>query len=162
MVVAGAGDSGLTAALYLEKLGCTVTIVEFMEKPKASQVLLDRADENPNIELIVNTQIKEIKGEDWVNGVVVCDRASGEEKVLEAEGIYVRVGMLPNTSFLKNAIALTPAGQVPVDAGMATEMPGLYAAGDIRQNSPAQMVTAVGDGVAAAMSLSRYLNSLEN
>lgn len=162
VVVAGAGDSGLTAALYLEKLGCRVTIVEFMEKPKASQVLLDRAEENPNIELIVNTQIQEIHGDEWVNGVTVCDRTSGEQRILEAEGIYVRVGLLSNTDFLKGSLELTPTGQVPVDAWMATSVPGLYAAGDIRQNSPAQMATAVGDGVTAAMGLGRYLNSLED
>ena len=163
VVVAGAGDSGLTAALYLVKLGCKVTIVEFMEKPKASQVLLDRAEENPDIELIVNTEIKEILGDgEWVNGVKVCDRESGEERVLDVQGIYVRVGMLPNTSYLKGTIELTPAGQIPVGADMGTEMPGLYAAGDIRQNSPAQMATAVGDGVTAAMSLGRYLNTLED
>ena len=145
------------------KLGCKVTIVEFMEKPKASQVLLDRAEENPDIELIVNTEIKEILGDgEWVNGVKVCDRESGEERVLDVQGIYVRVGMLPNTSYLKGTIELTPAGQIPVGADMGTEMPGLYAAGDIRQNSPAQMATAVGDGVTAAMSLGRYLNTLED
>ncbi|MBQ6856360.1 MAG: FAD-dependent oxidoreductase, partial [Lachnospiraceae bacterium] len=71
VVVAGAGDSGITEALLLEKLGCTVTVVEFMETPKASQVMLDRAEENPNIEVICNTKIVGIQGEDRVTGVEV-------------------------------------------------------------------------------------------
>ena len=161
VVVAGAGDSGITEALYLEKLGCKVTVVEFMESPKASKVLLDRAEENENIEVICNTKIVGINGGDWVDGVEVEDRASGEKRVLAVQGIYVRIGLLPNTDFAKELLKLTPSGQVPVSESMATELPGIYAAGDIRQYSPAQMATAVGDGVTAAMNLGRYLNSLE-
>lgn len=161
VVVAGAGDSGITEALYLEKLGCKVTVVEFMETPKASKILLDRTDENPNIEVICNTKIEEITGDGWVNGVVVSDRASGEKRTLDVQGIYVRIGLLPNTGFAERILTLTPTGQVPVNENMETEVSGIYAAGDIRQYSPAQMATAVGDGVVAAMNLGRYLNSLE-
>lgn len=161
VVVAGAGDSGITEALLLEKLGCKVTVVEFMETPKASQVMLDRAEENPNIELIVNTKITAIQGEDWVTGVEVEDRASGEKRVLPVEGIYVRIGLLPNTSYAEGCVELAPSGHVVVDGNMKTSVDGIYAAGDIRTASPAQMSTAVGDGVVAYMNLNRYLNSLE-
>lgn len=160
VVVAGAGDSGLTEALLLEKLGCRVTVVEFMEKPKASQVMLDRAEENPNIEIICNTQITAILGESWVEGVEVTDRASGEKRVLDVQGVYVRIGLLPNTSYLQGLLTLAPTGHVPVDGNMKTAVDGIYAAGDIRTNSPAQMATAVGDGVVAYMNLNRYLSTL--
>lgn len=160
VVVAGAGDSGLTEALLLEKLGCRVTVVEFMEKPKASQVMLERAEENPNIEIICNTQITAILGESWVEGVEVTDRASGEKRVLDVQGIYVRIGLLPNTSYLQGLLTLAPTGHVPVDGNMKTAVDGIYAAGDIRTNSPAQMATAVGDGVVAYMNLNRYLSTL--
>lgn len=160
VVVAGAGDSGITEALYLEKLGCRVTVVELMEQPKASKVLLERAEENPNIEVLCGTRIEAVRGEEWVTGIAVEDVASGEKRVLDVEGIYVRIGLIPNTQFLENTISLTPAGQIPVNESMATELPGVYAAGDIRQYSPAQMATAVGDGVTAAMALGRYLSSL--
>lgn len=76
------------------------------------------------------------------------------------QGIYVRIGLVPNTQFLQGTLELTPAGQVPVNEQMATAIPGVYAAGDIRTNSPAQMATAVGDGVTAAMALGRYITSL--
>ena len=161
VVVAGAGDSGITEALLLEKLGCTVTVVEFMETPKASQVMLDRAEENPNIEVICNTKIVGIQGEDWVTGVEVEDRATGEKRVIPVEGIYVRIGLLPNTKYAEGLLEMAPSGHVVVDGNMKTSVDGIYAAGDIRTASPAQMATAVGDGVVAYMNLNRYLSTLE-
>ena len=142
VVVAGAGDSGITEALYLERLGCKVTVVELMAQPKASRILLDRAEENPNIEVICGTKIEGIVGDDWVTGVEVSDVATGEKRTLDVQGIYVRIGLVPNTQFLQGTLELTPAGQVPVNEQMATSIPGVYAAGDIRTNSPAQMATA--------------------
>lgn len=160
VVVAGAGDSGITAALYLEKLGCKVTVVEFMETPKASKVMLDRAEENPNIEVILNTAIKSVKGEEWVTGVEVEDRATGESRILDVQGIYVRVGLVPNTKFLEGTLTLARGGVIPVGVNMETEVNGIFAAGDVRENSPRQMATAVGDGVTAAMACSRYISTL--
>ncbi len=161
VVVAGAGDSGITEALLLEKLGCKVTVVEFMETPKASQVMLDRAEENPNIEVICNTEITGIQGDNWVTGVEVKDRASGKTRVLPVEGIFVRIGLLPNTAFAEGVVEMTPSGHIVVDGNMKTSADGIYAAGDIRTASPAQMATAVGDGVVAYMNLNRYLSTLE-
>ena len=78
---------------------------------------------------------------------------------MAAEGILVRIGLLPNTQFLNGVLPLTPAGQIPVNENMETSIPGIFAAGDVRQYSPMQIATAVGDGVNAAMSLGRYLES---
>lgn len=160
VVVAGAGDSGLTAALYMVKLGCTVTVVEFLEAPKASKVLLDRAEETGKVEIICNASIESIVGDDWVTGVNIVDRASGEKRCLDVQGIYVRVGLLPNTKFLEGTLTLARGGVIPVGVDMNTEIPGVYAAGDVRENSPRQMSTAVGDGVTAAMALGRYISAL--
>lgn len=160
IVIAGAGDSGLTEALQMVNLGCKVTVVEFMPTPKASQVMLDRCEENENIEIIVNTQITAINGTDWVTGVQVKDRETGEERTLDVEGIYVRIGNIPNTKFAENVVELAPNGQVVVDQNLKTSVEGIYAAGDIRTLSPAQISTAVGDGVVAYMNLNRYLQTL--
>jgi len=160
VVVAGAGDSGITEALHLGRLGCRVLIIEFMPKPNASMVLLERAEANPNIDIICNTEIKSIAGEDWVTGVDIEDRETGERRALDIGGVLVRIGMLPNTEFARNIMALEPDGRVPVDGTMQTPVPGIFAAGDIRSNSPAQIGAAVGDGVCAAMALGRYLNTL--
>ena len=160
VMIAGAGDSGLTEALQMEKLGCKVTVVEFLEKPKASQIMQDRVAENPNIEVICNYKTNAIFGTDWVTGVEVEDRATGEKKQLDVQGVYVRVGQMSNTEFLKDTIELSPIGQVPVNENKETAIPGVVAAGDIRTLSPAQLGAAAGDGITAAMSLGRYLNTL--
>ena len=159
IVIAGAGDSGITEALYLTKLGCTITIMEFMDKPKASQVLLDRAAE-AGIEIKCGCQITGITGTDWVTGVEYVERATGEKKVIDVQGILVRIGIVPNTEFLQGAIELERNGQIAVGNGMETKVPGVYAAGDIRLWSCQQLTTAAGDGVTAAMNLIRYINAL--
>ena len=160
VVVAGAGDSGITEALHLVKLGCKVTVVEVLPVPKASKVLLDRAEANPDIEIRCSVKITAITGEEWVTAVEIEGVASGANSSLNTAGVLVRIGLIPNTSFLSELIALGPSGQIPVNENMETAIPGIVAAGDIRQYSPVQIATAVGDGVTAAMSLGRYLASL--
>jgi len=157
VVVAGGGDSGITESVMLEKLGCKVTVIEFMPQLKAAQVEVDRAQSSPNIDIKTNTKISKIVGDGRVTAIEIEDRATGEKNTLEVEGVLVRIGLIPNTAFLKGIVELTPLGQVPVDVHMATTVPGIFAAGDIREHSPMQMATAVGDGVTAAMALGRYL-----
>lgn len=159
VVVSGGGSSSLTEALYLAQLGCKVTIV-CRSKPRAEQILQDRVEENENIELLCNTDITEILGSDWVSGVKIRDKESGEEKTLDVQGIFIRIGLIANTGFLEDTIDLTSAGQIPVNVRMETELPGVYAAGDIRIDSPKQMATAVGDGATAAMACCEYINTL--
>lgn len=160
VAIAGAGDSGITDGLYLERLGCQVTIVELMPQPKASKALLDRACSNPNIEIELGTKIEAILGDEGVTAVDVRDVATGTGSRLAVEGVLVRIGPLPNTQFVQDTLPLTPIGQIPVDENMETNIPGVFAAGDVRQNSPMQVSTAVGDGVTAAMALGRYIQSL--
>lgn len=117
-------------------------------------------EENENIDLLCNTDITEILGSDWVSGVRIRDKESGEEKTLDVQGIFIRIGLIANTAFLEDTIDLTPAGQIPVNVRMETEILGVYAAGDIRIDSPKQMATAVGDGATAAMACCEYINTL--
>ena len=160
VAVAGGGDSGITESVMLEALGCKVTVIEFMPHLKASQIEVDRARSNPNIEIKTNTRIERIMGDGRVSAVEILDRESGEKQTIQVEGILVRIGLIPNTAFLKGVLELTSLGQVPVNIHMGTTVPGLFAAGDIREHSPMQMATAVGDGVTAAMSLGHYLRGL--
>lgn len=160
IVIAGAGDSGITEALYLENLGCKITVLEFMDTPKASQVLLDRAEASPNIEVICGAKITGITGEDWVTGVEYEERATGEKKVLDVQGILVRIGLVPNTDFLEGVVDMQPNGQITVSDSMETSVPGVFAAGDIRWHSPAQLGAAAGDGINAAMAAIRYINAM--
>jgi thioredoxin reductase (NADPH) len=159
VAVAGAGDSGITEALDLERLGCQVTVIEFLPQGKASKVLLDRATCSPNIEVKYSTKIVRVVGNDNVTGVDWEEVATGAKSHLAVEGLCVRIGMIPNTEFVRDLLPLTPSGQIPVNENMETGIPGILAAGDIRHNSPMQFATAVGDGVTAAMALGRYLAS---
>ncbi len=159
VAVAGAGDSGITEALYLEQLGCQVTVVEFLPQGKASKVLLDRACSSPKIQIRYGTKIEAILGDENVTGVDVQEVASGAKSRLAVDGVCVRIGMIPNTDFVRDLFPLSPLRQIPVDENMATCVPGIFAAGDVRQHSPMQMATAVGDGATAAMALGRYLAS---
>jgi len=160
VAIAGGGDSGMTGALLLEKLGCKVTVVEFLSQPKASKIMLDRAIANPNIEIKCGTKIGKILGDGHVTAVEIEEVATGAKSFLAVEGVLVRVGLAPNTGFLKDILTLTPMGQIPVNAHMETAVPGLLAAGDVREHSAMQFATAVGDGVTAAMALGRYLQLL--
>ena len=160
VVVAGAGDSGITEAIHLVKLGCKVTILELLPAPKASKVLLDRADTDPSIEIRCGVKILEITGEEWVDAVEIQTVDTGARSRLDVAGILVRIGLIPNTMFLRDSLVLDPLGQIPVNENMETAIKGIFAAGDVRQHSPVQMATAVGDGVTAAMALGKYMASL--
>lgn len=160
VAIAGAGDSGVTEGLFLERLGCKVTIIEILPQSKASKILLDRACSNPNIVIKCGTKIETIVGGERVTAVEIQDVATGAKSRLAVEGVLVRIGLMPNTQFLKDAFPLGPNGQVSVNVNMETAIPGILAAGDVRQHSPMQMATAVGDGVTAAMALGRYIESL--
>jgi thioredoxin reductase (NADPH) len=160
VAVAGAGDSGIAESLALARIVPKVTVIEFMPQPKASKALLDRAHANPKIEIRCATKIEKIVGENHVTAIELECCNTGAKSRLEVEGILVRIGLQPNTQFLSGVLPLTPVGQIPVNENMETRIPGIFAAGDVRQYSPMQIATAVGDGVHAAMSLGRYLETL--
>lgn len=160
VAVAGAGDSGITEALELARIVPKVTIIELMDQPKASKVLLDRASADPKIEIRCATRINKIVGEDHVEGIDIECCNTCVQSGLEVEGILVRIGLQPNTQFVSGLLPLTVIGQIPVNENMETDIPGIFAAGDVRQHSPVQIATAVGDGVNAAMSLGRYLQTI--
>ena len=119
----------------------------------------ERALANPKIEIRCATKIEAIIGDERVTALDLEDCNTGAKSRLAVEGILVRIGLLPNTQFLNGVLPLTPIGQIPVNENMETSIPGIFAAGDVRQYSPMQIATAVGDGVNAAMSLGRYLES---
>ena len=160
VAVAGAGDSGITDGLYLERLGCKVTVLELLPQPKASQVLLDRAESNPNIEIKCGIQIETIRGDERVMAVDYHDVGTGAKSSLTVNGVLVRIGLVPNSQFVMDLLSLTDIGQIPINENMQTSIPGIFAVGDVRQHSPMQIATAVGDGVTAAMALGRYIQSL--
>ncbi|MBM2824512.1 MAG: thioredoxin reductase [Dehalococcoidales bacterium] len=115
---------------------------------------------NPKIETRCGVKIEAIRGDDRVRSLALVDMPTGQRSVLAADGILVHAGLDPNTDYLKGSLSLNGKGQILVNGEMATEIAGIFAAGDVRHNSPMQIATAVGDGATAALSLARYLESI--
>ena len=157
VALAGGGDSGFTEALFLARIASKVIVVEALREPSACRVLQDRALGHPSIKVLCGARIETIRGTDRVECIDLLEPASGRKSVMEAEGVLVRVGLRPNTEYMKGALPLDRQGHILVDENMQTAIPGIFAAGDIRRGSPGQISTAVGDGATAAIHAEKYL-----
>ena len=154
--VVGGGDSALqeslTLADYVERV-----LLFHRSDLSAQHVFQQRVLSHAKIELRRQTTIEEILGDDGVTGVRARNLVTGEVSRVDLSGLFIYVGLRPNTTLLQNIIDLTDAGHVPTDAWMRTARSGLYAVGDIRQDSPAQAITSAGDGATAAIAAHRYI-----
>jgi thioredoxin reductase (NADPH) len=153
--VIGGGDSALDEALVLARQAARVTVFHRDASPSAQQALLDKAAASRNIETCPESSVEEILGEDAVTGVRV--RTPGVSRVHPVSGVFIYVGLEPNTQFLRGLLALDAAGHIKTDAMMRTSVEGVFAAGDVRAGSVAQLAAAVGDGATAALAAFRYL-----
>jgi thioredoxin reductase (NADPH) len=160
VAVAGAGDSGITEALFLTQFVSKVIVVETLLYPSACKMLQERAFSNPKIEVRCDTRIEAICGDDQVKGLALVNIETGKSSTLEVDGVLVHVGLDPNTGYLRDVIRLDEKGQIFANERMETPIPGVFAAGDVRHHSPMQIASAVGDGATAALSLERYLKTL--
>ena len=157
--VVGGGDSALDEALILAAHASRVTILHRSRSLVAQRALVDRASACDTIEIIPEAVVEEILGEDAVSGVRWRDLATGAVQTKAARGVFAYVGLEPNTAFLRDVVALDAAGHIETDAMMRTSLRGVFAAGDIRKNSVAQLAAAAGDGATAAISAFRYLRN---
>jgi thioredoxin reductase (NADPH) len=157
--VAGGGDSGVTEALLLARIASKVVIVEALQRMSASKILQERVASDPRIEVRCGVQIEQICGDQEVKSLNLVNTRTKRKDILEVQGVLVWVGLQANTAWLKGTIPLDERGQIIVDTGLGTTIPGVFAAGDVRQHSPMQISTAVGDGATAALSAIRYLGT---
>jgi len=158
VAVIGGGNSGVEAAIDLAGVVAHVTLIEFSDQLKADAVLVAKLGSLPNVTVRVNAQTTEITGDgNKVNGLRFKDRASGEEHTVELEGVFVQIGLVPNTEWLKGAVELSRFGEIAVDAKGQTNVPGVFAAGDCTTVPYKQIVIAAGDGAKAALSAFDYL-----
>ena len=157
VVVAGGGNSAFTTTLDLLKVEAKVTLVNAIKGWQADTSLVERVKRAGTVELLDNHEIVKIEGTDQVTGVVVKDRQSGTEKHLAANGIFVEIGLLPNSEPFKDLVALNEHGEVVVDCSSQTSVEGLYAAGDVTTVPHKQIVIAAGEGAKAALSAYDYL-----
>ncbi len=156
--VVGGGDTGLTEGLYLTRIASEIHLIEVMPQLNASRILQERVFENPKIKVHCGTRIEAITGDDRVNELKLMNVSTSEKTKLRVGAVLVRIGLKPNTGYLKDLLSLDDEGFVSVDEALETSVPGIYAAGDIRHGSARQIATAVGDGVTAALSAERRLN----
>ena len=158
VAVIGGGNSGVEAAIDLAGVVGHVTVVEFMDQLKADAVLVSKLKSLPNVSIIVNVQTTEIHGDGkTVNAISYKDRASGQAHRIELEGVFVQIGLVPNTEFLKGTIELSRFGEIVVDHHGATNAHGVFAAGDATTVPYKQIVIAAGDGAKAALGAFDYL-----
>jgi alkyl hydroperoxide reductase subunit F len=152
VAVVGGGNSGVEAAIDLAGLVAHVTLIEFGAELRADAVLQKKLRSLANVDVIVNAQTTEVHGDGQrVNAIAYRDRASGEDKRLALEGVFVQIGLVPNTEWLKGAVELSRHGEVIVDARGQTSMPGVFAAGDCTTVPFKQIIIAAGDGAKAAL-----------
>ena len=157
VAVIGGGNSGIEAAIDLAGIVKHVTVLEFMPELKADQVLQDRLYSLPNVTVLKNVQTKEITGTDKVNGITYVNRETGEETHVELQGVFVLIGLVPNTDWLGEEFEKTRMGEIVVDKRGATTVPGVFAAGDCTDSAYKQIIISMGSGATAALGAFDYL-----
>ena len=158
VAVIGGGNSGVEAAIDLAGIVAHVTLIEFDSRLRADEVLQRKLRSLPNVRVIVSAQTTEVHGEGGkVNALTYKDRATGEQHRIELEGVFVQIGLLPNTEWLKGAVALSNRGEIEVDERGQTSLPGVFAAGDATTTPYKQIVIAMGEGSKAALSAFDHL-----
>ena len=158
VAVAGGGDSAITEALYLAKFASKVIVIHRRDQLRASRILQEKAFSEPKIEFLWNNIVEEIEGKDTVKRLKLRQVKTGERAALDISGIFVSIGLRPNTDYLKGILPLDKAGYIITNSQMETQIAGIYAAGDIRQNSARQAITAAGDGATAAIYAEKFLS----
>jgi thioredoxin reductase (NADPH) len=164
IAVIGGGDSAMEEANFLTRFGDTVTIVHRRDEFRASKIMAERALANPKIKVIWNSVVTEVLGADGkVAGVRLRDTISGEESTLDVTGVFVAIGHIPRSELFTGQVATDASGYVLVEApGTRTNLPGVFAAGDVVDHTYRQAITAAGTGCAAALDAERYIASIED
>jgi thioredoxin reductase (NADPH) len=155
--VAGGGDSALTEALFLTKFVKELTIIHRRDELRATKIYQERAFANPKIKFLWNSVVQEIKGNQVVRSVLIKNVKTGEIKEFSTDGIFLFVGLIPRTQFLKGLIHMNEEDYIITDENCETSVKGIYAAGDCRKKLLRQIATAVGEGATAAFAAEKYL-----
>jgi thioredoxin reductase (NADPH) len=161
IVVVGGGDTALEDGLFLTKFASKVTIVHRRDRLRATKILQERAEANPKIKFCMNSIATEITGGKKVETIRIRDVHTGAEKEIRADGVFIFVGITPNSNLVKNLVKTDEKGYVVSDDRMRTSLDGIFACGDVRKKVLRQVVTAAGDGATAAVSAEAYVEKLK-
>lgn len=157
VAVVGGGDSAIDEGLFVTRYASKVTVIHRRDELRASAILQERAFANPKMDFVWNTVVESIDGEKDVDSVRLRNVVTGEESKLPVEAVFVFIGHSPNSGFLDGLVEKDAGGHILVNEWMETNVPGIYAAGDIRANSARQVITAAGDGATAAIRADHYI-----
>jgi len=159
VAVVGGGDTAMEEATFLTRYVNSVTVIHRRDSLRASKIMQERAFKNPKISFIWDTEVTEVLGDNAINGLRLHNLKTGEESIFPTEGLFLAIGHQPNTELFKGVINMDKVGYiVPVEYTM-TNIPGVFAAGDVTDHRYRQAVTAAGDGCRAAMDLERWLEA---
>ncbi len=158
VVVIGGGNSAIYEALHLAKFASNISIIHRRDRLRATAILQDKARAETKIEFILNTIVKAIEGKDFVQKLLLKNVKTGEQSTLETDGVFISIGLKPNTDYLKDLLPLDKQGHIITDKHMSTKIAGIFAAGDIRSGSIRQITTAAGDGTIAAISAKKFID----
>jgi thioredoxin reductase (NADPH) len=159
VLVIGGGNSGFEEGLYLSQIAAQVDIVEFSPQAKASKILQDKVAKQDNMRLILNHAVKEFLGKDRLQGILVEDRSTGQTHTWKYDGVFVFIGLAPNSDLLRDRSEADAGGFLVTDSTLMTSLPGIFAAGDVRAGSTKQAASAAGEGATAALMVRNYLRS---
>ncbi len=159
VLVIGGGNSGFEEGLYLSQIAAQVDIVEFAPQSKASKILQDKVAQQPNMQVILNHAVKQFVGKDRLEGILVEDRATGHTYTWDYDGVFVFIGLTPNSDLARDRAKADAGGFLVTDSTLMTSLLGVFAAGDVRAGSTKQAASAAGEGATAALMMRDYLRS---
>jgi len=157
VAVVGGGDAAISEALHLTRFASRVIVIHRRHQLRASRILQEKAFAEPGIEFLWDTTVAEIQGEDVVKRLSLLNVITGEKSTSDVAGIFVSIGFRPSTAYLSGIIPLDETGHIPTNEKMETNVPGIFAAGDIRYNSARQAISAAGDGATAAIYAEKFI-----
>lgn len=157
VAVVGGGNAAISEALHLVKFASKVTVIHRRDQLRATRIVAEKARAEPKLEFLWNTVVDAIEGNGSVDRLKLHDLKTGARTTLEVAGVFVAVGLKPNTDYLKGILPLDETGAIITNEKMETAVPGVYAVGDIRRYSGMQAITAAGDGATAAMNAGKFL-----
>jgi len=159
VVIVGGGDSALEEGLFITRYASSVTIIHRREEFRASPILQHRAKEHPKVDFILDTIVTEVIGTDKLEALKLKNVKTGDETILETDGLFIFIGHTPNTQMFKGQLEMSELGYIQVNEKMETNVPGVFAAGEVADSTFRQVVTSAGMGAAAAIQATKFLET---
>jgi thioredoxin reductase (NADPH) len=161
IAIIGGGNSGLQEGLFILKFVKSITLIEYLPKLNAEKILQEKFQAHQNTTTLLNHQVLSINGTGKVESVTVKDRATGETKLIPVAGVFVYIGLIPNTELFQGQLELNQWGYIVTDERLQASVPGVFVAGDVRDKGLRQVATAIGDGALAAVSAEKFVEQLQ-